>query len=185
MVSRVVPSKAVKGLSYVKLLIMIVEEFKDIPGHEGVYQVSNLGRVKSLRFNKEKLLKHRLNKAGYHRVNLHKSGEQKTIFIHQLVASAFLGHTINNSKLVVDHINNDKSNNNIMNLQLISNRENSTKDKVGGTSKYIGVSWRKDCSKWNAEISIKGKTIKLGLFTCELAAAKAYQDKLEEEGSNV
>jgi len=45
-----------------------VEIFKDIPGYEGVYQVSNLGRVKSLKYNKEKLLKPPVNNKGYYTV---------------------------------------------------------------------------------------------------------------------
>ena len=69
-------------------------------------------------------------------------------------------------------------NNNINNLQLISNRENISKQKAK-TSKYTGVSWSKRKKKWISQITINRKTIKLGIFVNELEASEAYQNKLK------
>ena len=159
----------------------------DVEGYEGLYEVSNFGRVKSLdrkssdgRQLKERMLKPIINGYGYLVLNLYKNGKRKSLYIHQLVAMAFLEHTPNGHKIVVDHIDNDKSNNRLENLQLISNRQNTSKDRKGYSSKYVGVAWYEAKSKWISQIMINGKLKYLGLFTNELEAAEAYQSKLNE-----
>lgn len=156
-----------------------MEVWKDIPDYQGLYQVSNLGRVKSLRFNKEKLLKQEIKK-GYKVFYLSKDSKTKQKSSHQLVAMAFLGHVPCGHKIVVDHINNDKLDNRVENLQIITNRENCSKDVKNKTSKYTGVSWDKHRGRWSSKIKINGNTINLGRYKCELAAHLAYQDKLKE-----
>ena len=157
------------------------EVFKDVPKYEGLYQVSNLGRVKSLKFNKEKILKPVVNSNGYLSANLYCEGKLKQKSVHQIIAITFLNHKPDgNNGLIVDHIDNDKLNNRLENLQLISNRENTSKDKKGGTSKYTGVNWNKASNKWLSQIIINGKTKYIGLFKCELPAAAAYQKELKE-----
>lgn len=109
------------------------EIWKDIPNYVGLYQVSNLGNVKSLNYNKtkkSKLLTNSLDSNGYLRVGLSNNKALKTIRVHQLVAMSFLDY-VRNGKLdvVVDHIDNNKLNNNINNLQLLSNRHNCVKDR--------------------------------------------------------
>jgi hypothetical protein len=138
------------------------EIFKDIPNYEGIYQVSNLGRVKSLKLNKEKILKLSIDGQGYLKVNLFDEGRRSTKNVHQLVAIVYLNHMPCGSKIVVDHINCDKLNNRLENLQLISQRENLSKDKKG-SSKYTGVSWHKQKSKWQSQIIINGKYKYLGI----------------------
>ena len=96
---------------------MTKEIWKDIVGHEGRYQVSNKGRVKSLKFGKERIMKQSLNSAGYPILNLCKEGKRKTFQVHQVVAIAFLNHVPDGNKLVVDHRNNDKINNSLSNLR--------------------------------------------------------------------
>ena len=156
------------------------EVFKDIPNYEGLYQISNLGRLKSLKFNKERILKPTVGGNGYLFVNLCCEGKLKPITVHQLVAIAFLNHTPCGYKIVVDHINCDEQDNRLENLQLISQRENSSKDRKGGASKYTGVSWHKTYNKWISAIRINGKKKHLGYFKCELEASEAYQSKLKE-----
>ena len=56
-----------------------MEKWKDIEGYEGLYQVSNLGRVKSLKFGKEKILKILINSHGYAHVILLKEGKRKMV----------------------------------------------------------------------------------------------------------
>lgn len=116
-----------------------MEKWKDIPGYEGLYQVSDKGNVKSLdRFVKRsdgvirKLKSKQLTKRnsnGYATVALYKGKIRKEYKISQLVAMVFLGHSPNWINLVVDHIDNNQSNDCLENLQIISNRENCSKDK--------------------------------------------------------
>lgn len=154
------------------------ENWLPIKGYEGHYEVSDFGRIKSLKFGKERILKQNPDSAGYLIIGLHIDGNKSTKKVHQLVAIAFLEHEPCGMKIVVDHRDNIKINNRANNIQLISNRENSSKDRAGGTSKYIGVHWHKECNKWYARITINGKYKHLGLFFNELEAAKAYQNAL-------
>ena len=155
------------------------EIWKDVPNYEGLYQVSNLGNVKSLNYSntkKEKLLKPTISGNGYYYVEL----KSKPFKVSILVAMCFLSHKPNGKMdLVVDHINNDRLDNRLENLQIITQRENSYRKQDKGTSKYKGVCWDKRSSKWLAQIQINGKGFYLGLFKCELAASLAYQNKLK------
>ena len=156
------------------MLLVMEEIWKSIPNYEGLYEVSNLGRVKSVR--KNKILKPILN-GKYFKVSLSKDNKGK---IHQLVAEAFLKHTPNKYEKVVDHINGDKLDNRVENLQVISQRGNISKSNKFKTSRFTGVNWFNLRNKWRAAIYINGKTKHLGLFNCELAASIAYQNKLKE-----
>lgn len=160
-----------------------MEIFKDIPGYEGSYQISNLGRVKTLKFNREKILKPTESSRGYLRVNLCNEGKVKAKTVHQLVAMTFLNHTPDGYKLVVDHKDNDKLNNRLSNLQLISQRENTSKDK-NGTSKYTGVFWVKHINKWVSQITVNGKSKRIGYFDLEEEAGMYYQDALKSLENN-
>lgn len=105
------------------------EVWKDIPGYEGKYQVSTLGRIRTvehqykqsrgIRTVKEKLLKPSLANNGYYRVNL---GHGKTELIHRLVANTFIPNPEN--KRTVNHIDGNKLNNNVDNLEWNTHREN-------------------------------------------------------------
>lgn len=173
--------------------IMLTEQFKPIKNYEGLYEISNFGRVKSLPKEKwnhyafvhlaEKILMHNISPMGYHRITLHKDGELKTFQIHLLVWDHFGNSPRNGFILQVDHADNDKNNCGIDNLQLLTSRENIVKyqkmrDNI--TSKYIGVSWHKQCKKWQAEICIDSKSIHLGTYNKEIEASNAYQNKLAE-----
>ena len=158
---------------------LIMEEiWKQIPTFNN-YEVSSFGRVKSLRFNKEKIMSQCLAGGGYPSLRLTKDGVSKLMYVHQLVAMAFLKHKRKGyNGLVVDHIDNNKQNNNINNIQLITARLNTSKDRKG-TSKYTGVCWDKQMNKWRSTIRVNGTSVFLGLFDCELAAAKAYNKRLK------
>ena len=165
-----------------------MEIFKDIVGYEGLYQVSNMGRVKSLSrevcsyqacwMSKDKIKKPCNGVNGYLQVTLNSNGKRRTRTIHQLVAVAFLNHTPCGHKLVIDHINNDKLDNRVENLQIVTTRFNSRKTQVNYSSQYKGVHWCKRSNKWRSEITINKKKIFLGYFEKEYDASVVYQNKL-------
>jgi hypothetical protein len=157
------------------------EIWKDIIGYEGLYQVSNLGRVKSLgndKSKKEKILKIRIGTKGYFIANIRKDKKSKAIDVHQLVAIAFLNHTPCGFKLVVNHIDFNKQNNNVDNLEIITHRENTNRKHIESTSKYVGVYLDKCSGKWASAIRINGKKKYLGRFENEQEASRAYQTAL-------
>jgi predicted XRE-type DNA-binding protein len=101
------------------------EIWKDIEGYEGLYQISNMGRVKSLnKWSKGKLKELTLFKNSYHKVNLFKNNKQKTYYVHQLVGNAFIDNPEN--KKGINHIDGNKLNNNKNNLEWATALENTT-----------------------------------------------------------
>jgi len=101
------------------------EIWKDVLGYEGIYEVSNLGNVKSLNYNhtkKERILKKCNGTQNYHIVCLHKEGSSKTRKVHRLVALSLIPNPDN--KPQVNHIDGDKQNNKIENLEWVNNSEN-------------------------------------------------------------
>ncbi len=167
------------------------EQWKDIPDYDGIYQVSDLGRVKSLKriiynhginqfYSKEKILKVALLKNGYFSVALRKNNKQKSIYVHILVAIAFLNHKPCGYKLVINHKNLIKIDNRKLNIEIVTNRENSNQKHLPSSSNYVGVSWSKKLGKWVAYIRINGRVKYLGSFYKELDASIAYQEKLKQ-----
>tara|TARA_R110002167_G_C12215118_1_gene608177 strand:- start:43 stop:549 length:507 start_codon:yes stop_codon:yes gene_type:complete len=156
-----------------------VEVWKDIPEYEGLYQVSNLGNVRSLKHNKVKLIKTPLDNCGRAVTSLRLNNKTNTHRVHILVAKAFLKHKSCGMKIVVDHINNDKENNKLYNLQLITQRLNASKDRKG-TSKYTGVFFSKSNGKYISSIRLNGKSKHLGYFVNEKEAAQAYINELNK-----
>ena len=101
---------------------MFIEEWKDIKDYEGLYQISNLGRVKSLHFNKELLLKPRLTGRGYYQVDLQKDKNIKHCLVHRLVATCFIPNPKNLP--YVNHKDEDKTNNQADNLEWCTQKYN-------------------------------------------------------------
>ena len=98
-----------------------MEEWRNIKGYEGYYQVSNLGRVKSLNYNKtgkEGIMKSHDNGYGYLEVQLSKDGKVKHCRVNRLVAQAFLPNPDNLPE--VNHKDEDKTNNCVENLEWCS-----------------------------------------------------------------
>ncbi len=163
------------------------EIWKDIEGYMGIYQVSNLGNVKSLsnsETRKEKILKPAIKKSGYFVVGLYKNNNGKQMKVHQLVAMAFLNHIPCGYKFVVNHKDFNKLNNHVSNLEIVTQRENSNRLHLKSSSSFIGVSKHKLSNKWQSHITINGRLKYLGLFINELDASIAYQNTLNKISGN-
>ena len=106
---------------------------KDIKNYEGLYAITSCGKVWSYR--RKKFLKPSLNEAGYLRIVLRKDKETKSFYIHRLVAEAYLDNP--NNYETVDHIDFDKTNNCLNNLQWMSLSENSRKRRYRGGGKPV------------------------------------------------
>lgn len=118
---------------------MLNTEWKPIKDYEDLYMVSNTGLVKRIKFingkhnfEQERLLKPILNKDGYMFVRLCKDGKAKNKRIHKLVANAFLGE----SNLQIDHIDGNKQNNRLDNLEYVTPKENTNRAWNKGIAKY-------------------------------------------------
>lgn len=137
-----------------------MEEWKYIKGFEGLYKVSNYGNVMSVEryintCHKEvmRLIPNRLlvpykTKTGYLKVWLYKNGEKKKYSIHRLVAMAFIDNPEN--KPCVNHIDNNRENNNVNNLEWCTYKENSQWAEIQGRREFT--------KEWRAKISATRKT---------------------------
>ena len=100
--------------------VISMEEWRPIPNWENLYEVSNLGRVRSkINGNIRTLDK---NNCGYYRITLYNHPRRERIFIHRLVASVFI--PVNDYNKQVNHIDGDKSNNTVYNLEWVTQSEN-------------------------------------------------------------
>jgi hypothetical protein len=155
------------------------EIWKDIEGYEGIYHVSNLGRVKRVATNR--VLQPYRNKAGYLLVYLCKNGKRKTHRIHRLVAQSFIPNPEN--KPEVNHLDENKINNMVSNLEWSTRKENcnygtrnerlsipiiATKLKTGESREFYGTN---ECARKlvlnNAHITsvLKGRLKQTGGYT--------------------
>lgn len=135
------------------------------------YKVSNMGYVIGVKGNKLKPFIDKQNRSVI-------SVGSKNRYLHQLVAETFLNHTPCGHKIVVDHIDNNSQNNKVDNLQLISHRENCSKDKKDKTSKYTGV--YKSGAIYRSQVCLGGKVYSLGSYKTEISAYEAKLDALSE-----
>ena len=111
----------------------IQETWKDIPGYEGLYQASNLGRIRSFKYNNVRVLKPGKTREGYYRVILYLNSVKKNASVHRLVWTAFNGPIPEG--LQINHLNENKSDNRLENLSLCTAKENinyGTRNKRAG-----------------------------------------------------
>ena len=138
-----------------------METYIIIEGFEN-YSVSDFGNVRNNRTGR--ILKPRFDSHGYYRINLYQQKIMQVVKIHQLAAKAFLQNLEN--KRNVDHIDNNKTNNNLINLRWATSTENGQNATMSkrNTSGSKGVSLKKNTQKWQAYIQIDGIPIHLGYF---------------------
>lgn len=131
------------------------EIWKDIKGYEGLYKISNFGNVKSLNIKRNKKLS--MNRCGYLFVNLSKNDVRKNFLVHRLVAAAFIENPENLP--CVNHIDEDKTNNCVNNLEWCSYEYNNNY----GTRIHKMICTqlnRKDLSKTLLQFDLNGNFIK-------------------------
>ena len=143
------------------------------------YQVSNFGNVKNTEINK--ILKQSFDEDGYKQISIYDENRKyHTKRVHRLVIEAFKENVEN--KPCVDHIDNDRQNNNINNLRFATRVENGRNRVIGknNTSGAKGVSYRKDSNKWRAWITIDGLFVNLGHFDSFEEAKLARVNKVKQ-----
>lgn len=178
------------------------EIWVDISGYEKRYQVSNYGQVRSIQTNhgtyQEKVIAGRVRSktCKYLYVQLWKLDKCKSPAVHRLVAQAFISNPEN--KPFVNHINGDKHDNRVENLEWCTCSENhlhayatGLRDssaaikrlkgtKQGKSSNFHNVSWDSSRNKWKATLKDGGRMIFQKRFDCEIEAAKYVNQKLDE-----
>ena len=113
------------------------EIWKDIKNFEGIYQISNLGQVKAINYKKtgkKRILKQADNGYGYKTVHLTNNGKGKMFTVHRLVAETFIPNTSN--KPIINHIDGNKSNNKVENLEWCTYKENTIHAWLNGLSDF-------------------------------------------------
>ena len=139
------------------------EIWRDAPGYEGLYIVSNKGEVKSLNYHrtkKENIMKPRKNKKGYLQIQLSNKGKVKNISVHRLVAEAFIPNPENLPE--VNHIDECKTNNNVNNLEWCTRKYN---NNFGTRNERSGIAISKALTGcYNNKISKPVKCLETGLI---------------------
>ena len=153
---------------------MTEEVWRDVKGYEGLYQVSNMGRVKSLgrkdrfgRVIKERILEPAVTHNGYLRVGLHVDGKRKMLRVHRLVCEAF--HENPDNKSEVNHVNEDKTDNRACNLEWSTRTENCNH---GSRNERVA----KALSKPIGQFSLDGKLIKVWQSACEARRQTGFDE---------
>lgn len=174
------------------VLNSLPETGKPIPEYEELYEVSSYGRVSNYR----KIMKTYQINSGYHALKLIKNGIRKSVLIHRLVAECFIPNPEN--KPEVNHIDGDKGNNRIDNLEWVTSSENKSHayktglriynepykgvKKSDTASKFHNVSWDNQRQKWIGSISYNNKRYKQKRFDNEIDAAQYVNTLLDELG---
>lgn len=172
------------------MLNMQSEIWKDITGFEGMYQVSDLGGVKTLGRTylhqgirqgwwKEGLLTGKSNGKGYMHVVLRREGRSYRFAVHRLVMAAFVGAPCQGVE--VDHTNGIKEDNRLCNLRYctrIDNMRAGNHIRKNKSSRYVGVRWHKASGRWQSSVTDRGRQFYIGLFSTEDEAHQAYTKKV-------
>lgn len=157
------------------------EVWIELPESDGLYFVSNLGRIKRVyKKTGDRILKNCLSNNGYFVVNVKINGKRMVKTVHRLIASAFLGLRLEDTKTEINHKNSNKLDNRVDNLEKVSHRENAIHFYSFNKKKSsVGVKFRSDCKKWEANITLtkngRRKIYYLGSFNSEEEASRVYE----------
>jgi len=154
------------------------EIFIDAIGFENIYEVSNYGRVRSKKYNR--FIHGTISESGYVKLTLQTEDKAVIRKAHRIIYYSFYPNTCKNMQ--INHIDRDKTNNAISNLEAVSSRENNSHKNMflKKTSKYVGVSWATARKAWRVSITINGKRKFLGHFDDEIEARNAYLNYLNK-----
>lgn len=161
------------------------EVWKDIPNYEGMYQASSFGNFRSLTRKsvngKGFIIRNGINmktnitKEGYESLRLCSNSIHVTFRVHILIAITFLNHKKCGHSLVVNHINGIKTDNRVCNLEIVTNRENSSTCKRVYSNITKPICVRKKNNKFQCYMSINKKDVFMGCYKTEETASLAYQ----------
>jgi hypothetical protein len=150
-----------KGFNLIMELDKLIERWKVIKDYDN-YSVSTFGRVRNDQTGN--MLKLNKDRAGYLRIGLYKNDTQVYFFVHRLVGITFVDNSKN--KQLIDHIDNNTTNNYFKNLRFVTNSENQMNKtkQSNNTSGITGVYFEKSNNKWRAQIYLNSKRKHLGCF---------------------
>lgn len=167
------------------------EQWKNIDGYDGLYEVSNTGH---LRNSRGRVLTAHAQNSGYMQITLYpKVGPRTKYLMHRLVATTFIPNP--DGKPQVNHIDGNKQNNHVSNLEWSTVSENilharatglnpynnpTLGKKIGKTSSYHGVGYDKQRQKWYSAVRVNGVNHMQRRFITEIAAAMHYDNILDE-----
>lgn len=174
-------------------MLNLNEIWKDVVGYEGLYDVSNLGRVRN--HTTQVVKTQNIQTSGkYLQTSLWKNNKEKRCLIHRLVAQAFIPNPAN--KPQVNHKDKNDLNNEVLNLEWVTVSENhlhafangrkGSKSRLGEktskASQYRYVYWDTKRACWIASIKIEGKTQNIGRYQTDLEAALAADEAIDSWG---
>lgn len=139
-----------------------METWKDVAGYEGQYQVSNFGRVRSLKYGKVRLLKPGTNGCGYFQVGFRRDGNRKLFLVHRLVAEAFIPNPSNFP--FINHKDENPANNAVWNLEWCTSEYNANYGTRNGriskamTGRVVAESTREKLKAVAEERSLAGES---------------------------
>ena len=144
-------------------------------------EVSDFGRVKT----KHKGINYGgTNSAGYKQVDVRIGDKIIKYKVHRLVAHLFLNAELHatSTNNHINHINGDKLDNRVINLEIVTSRQNQQRRPIHLSGKLVGANFIKKTNKWNSSIMVEGKSINLGYYNTEYEAHQAYVKHLNSLG---
>lgn len=137
-----------------------------VKGYEGLYEINEASEIRSLnKKNYVKIMPQRIDRAGYWSVRLSKKNKDATVYVHRLLGFAFIDNPLN--KPFINHIDGNKLNNNINNLEWVTHSENMLHAYNTGLLKIKAKSVYDTCTgKIYSSIKEAAKALNINYGTC-------------------